>query len=386
MNGKQNQSLTHDWHSWPWCEGRGAAPRNCTERTRAHRTQEPPSSNTAVENTSAETTLAPTVGFHWMAGTFVTVPPERVARVLLALMGIKVTDAHLALESFSETGRGMNGYKCLHEGLYGVKLMYTPDKPDVHVIIPGEACEQIGFRRLFGLFRMKQFRCSRFDWAIDVDLSRMPSVEDIGMMFIKQPERVRTHVPYSNDPDQRSRRLILSPGGSTAYLGSPESEVMLRVYDRRRVGRFELQVMGDAARVSQGWMKMSKGGWHRGASWKRQDELIEAMYGMLRSFLDFVEPSSDSNKSRAVLQPWWEELVGHFDKFRIARSERPKTLQEVVNYISKQVAPTLATLAHFPQFNQWLSGWLESGMTRIKGRKKMLLVEAQTAWDVVLLK
>lgn len=356
-------------------DGAGAPLARATPKVRTR----PPISDTGVDDTNRPLPQSPVVGFHDLEGVFQTMSPERVARILLATVGILVRD-QVALEAFDYRGSGAAGYKRLLHGPYGITMKYSPGRPDIHVVIPGQACDVAGFNRLFGLFRFKKFRCSRFDWAFDVSSDEVPTVVEISNMFMDEPNRIRTHVAYEGD----SRRFNRSLSGSTAYLGSPSSDTQLRVYDRRGFHRFEMQIRGYTARLLQGWMQSDRGAWIRFWSWETKEKFVAAMFGFLRSFVDFIDEGDDSNKARADLQPWWQDLVGHFDKYRISRPVHEKTLQQVVNYISKQVAPTLAALSHFPQFTDWFDGWIKSGIQRMKGNRKLLLIEAQSDWQKIL--
>jgi len=132
------------------------------------------------------------VSIHWLAFT----TRLRVGQVLVSL-------AELVFGYYGENPAGlfrvsdvgMNGYQRRYEGRHGVKVLFSEGREDVHVIIPGEACECAVPSDLLALFKCDLVRFRRIDLAFDglVD-ERDRAVRPLRIysMCKHHPERVKT--------------------------------------------------------------------------------------------------------------------------------------------------------------------------------------------------
>jgi DNA relaxase NicK len=67
--------------------------------------------------------------------------------------------------------------------------------------------------------------------------------------------------------------------------------------------------------------------------------------GVLRGYLEFKVPSdSDSNKRRWKPAAWWVAFLGYVEKSRLRVEKVVRTIQHVQDWVSFQVAPSLALL------------------------------------------
>ena len=107
--------------------------------------------------------------------------------------------------------------------------------------------------------------------------------------------------------------IIESSKGQSLQFGSPQSDVLIRIYDKARERncpedehwiRCELQLRRDRA-VSFAGLQLPIG---------------PAFCGVVINYLRFVEPDTDSNKWRWPLTPYWSEFLCHADAIRIYRS------------------------------------------------------------------
>jgi hypothetical protein len=148
--------------------------------------------------------------FDWYAATFEDLDDERVPASLALAVGGSVT-----------RGKGRNGYAAGWDVLAadGALLAQVYGRSarigEVHISIPGGGCDVLVplVRRLWPTHRV-----ARADSAIDfladfavLDASALRFAEDRGLSF---------------------RLVTDSHGGATRYLGSPRSEVMVRLYKK----------------------------------------------------------------------------------------------------------------------------------------------------------
>jgi phage replication initiation protein len=170
-----------------------------------------------------------------------------------------------------------------------------------------------------------------------------------------------------------------TPSGDTLYFGSPQSQTMLRVYDKR----LELQ-----AKQREGWQD-------HGVRWElefKQDRAqacaihlagldeafwCELVVGFLRSYVDFrdtTREADDQDRARALLLDWWKSLTDGFGKGRLVVEKDEQTLIQVKRWVSHAVAPMLAVIcAEHPGGQAWLEKAIIDGTSRWKEKHRRLL-------------
>ncbi len=170
-----------------------------------------------------------------------------------------------------------------------------------------------------------------------------------------------------------------TPTGETLYFGSPQSQTMLRVYDKR----LEMQ-----AKQREGWQDY-------GIRWElefKQDRAqacalclagleeplwCELVVGFLRSYIDFrdtTRETEDQYRIRAPLLDWWKTLTDDFGKGRLVIEQEEQTIHDVKRWVSHAVAPMLAVIcAQHPGGQAWLEREIMTGSARWKERHRRLL-------------
>lgn len=170
-----------------------------------------------------------------------------------------------------------------------------------------------------------------------------------------------------------------TPLGETIYIGSPQSQTLLRIYDKRlemqthdRVDwqeygiRWELQLKKTRAHACGELLARLEE-----ASW------LEVVVGALRTYVDFrdVDPvAPDAYRCRAPLLAWWEHLTDGFHKARFVVEKDPQTIERVKRWVSKSLAPMLAVVCVAePDGQAWLNRQMDAGVNRWKDRHRRLL-------------
>lgn len=199
-----------------------------------------------------------------------------------------------------ETISGAKGY---HHRLYfmGISIHFDSGNPDQNVWceMSGQGCrafEQFGsgdydyiFQWIFDEPNDRHF--TRLDVAFD---DRDTQLIDLGRLWCELEER--NYVSKS-----KWQREDNSDGGRTIYLGSKHSEMFFRIYDKAKERgyddmhwvRLELQLRRDYA----------------SSFVLNPAPLNEKFIGVLAKQWRFIEPSTDSNKSRCENAYWWDELI-----------------------------------------------------------------------------
>lgn len=128
-----------------------------------------------------------------------------------------------------------------------------------------------------------------------------------------------------------------TPKGYTVYMGTRQSEVYLRVYDKKLEQnvsfdwvRWELEIKGDKADV------VAK-------------ELIErksfctVALGILSNYVRFIVLDND-RKCRCSVDDMWQHFVDDCEKIRLVLPEKYRSVEQKMEWLDKQVKPTIAGL------------------------------------------
>lgn len=155
-----------------------------------------------------------------------------------------------------------------------------------------ETVSKVGWPALFAFIANTGLKITRLDVAFD-DHSGIFDIRDI--------------VEDTQDGNYVSRsdywETVLSSKGSTVQIGSPQSKVLVRIYDKARErhceegthwNRVELQLRDD-----------------RAVQFTKLDMPIgEAFSGVLLNYLRYVIPDdTDSNKWRWMMRPYWIAML-----------------------------------------------------------------------------
>ena len=186
----------------------------------------------------------------------------------------------------------------------------------------------------------------------------------------------------AGSPMQRISSAFIHTGtasGETIYFGSPQSQTMLRVYDKRLESqakqredwqeygiRWELELKQERAQVCGQVL-----------SYLEEADWLEFMVGVLRGYVDFRDTTRDEEdefRYRAPLLEWWLQLTDGFKKGRLVVEKEAQTLLKVKRWVSQSVAPMLAVIyAADPAGHAWLERQIIAGKRRWKDKHRGLL-------------
>ena len=173
-----------------------------------------------------------------------------------------------------------------------------------------------------------------------------------------------------------------TPSGETLYVGSPHSQTLLRIYDKRAELqakgrhdwethgiRWELQLKQERAQVCGQVL-----------AYLEERDWLEFVIGVLRSYIDFRHTSReevDEDRYRAPLLGWWQELTDGFRKGRLVIEKEEQSLPKVKRWVKHSVAPMLAVIcAHHPDGQAWLEKQIVAAVGRWKAKYRALVKPA----------
>jgi len=283
----------------------------------------PPNSNTGAKGTIGLTAL-----IDWVS---VTVPVE-LDRVYSLL--------RLPSDEFVQMKRGLNGYLG-HLKRGNITILYNGqvEGMGIHVFMTGEGCREYEFKHgnrwkeLFTEVFSLGGHFTRLDAAID-DYTGYFKIEDVAEK-VKQ-RHIKSIFKKASERAEYKLDDSVGNNGMSVYFGSNSSRIKIRMYDKAK-----------QQRVDYIWNRTEVEARDERATLLAQeviktDSLGRLVAGVLKRYLNFIEPCGDSNKSRWDVSDWWNNYLGNVEKIKLTIKKVQKTMAEVTSWIERQVAPSLA--------------------------------------------
>jgi phage replication initiation protein len=224
------------------------------------------------------------------------------------------------------------------------RVLWSTGRADmgVHVRLPSSALVASGIDPvvvLSDLYRMGA-KFTRVDLAAD-DTLWLLDLEEIAR---KSKDKCEI-VCQAHSGNKYEGTFGKSRDGHTETYGSRHSETFVRIYDKAaeqkaKTGqviahwiRVEFEYKDARAQAVADYIATHRETWR------------EAARGWFLAYLDFKEPGQDANRSRWETCDWWLKFLENASKKRLFISRAVKTVDEVKNWVNKQVAPSLFVLA-----------------------------------------
>lgn len=181
-----------------------------------------------------------------------------------------------------------------------------------------ESLSEVGWEGIFSFIRDNGLKITRLDVAYD---------DHIGILDIRQIASDTQAGMYISKSDYWE--TVLSSKGTTVQIGSPQSKVLIRIYDKAAERgkqdehwiRVELQLRDDRA-VQFTKIPLPIG---------------QAFAGVLLNYLRYVEPGEDTNKWRWPMTEYWFNLVQDAEKISIYQTPGMEYNEErCKNYVINQ--------------------------------------------------
>lgn len=243
----------------------------------------------------------------------------------------------------------------------------------VHAVLSGQALRALetlpgfpGWREWLQSVIQLGARFSRVDLAID-DMSGSIKFESVKEAILG------LHLTTaSNLKNVEFREKPLDPaGGGTCYVGSRQSERMMRCYmkleargDHFNGLRFEFEYKGAQADLMA--HTIAEHGFEKAA-------------GLIRSFIEFKDPADqDANRSRRKAADWWESLV-QAAKHKVAVVRHVEhSIHKRYTHMVKQYSQTIYLLSEASGGAvDWLQDMIHQGRQKLNRTNQALLEQAR---------
>lgn len=268
------------------------------------------------------------------------------------------------LEGLEHSGHGTRGFHDLYVGLAGFSVGASPVMGDgfCSLVFPGQACDHVGVERLRQLVALLaedgvRFRPSRFDVALDTQKFEVAAVAEAEAADLVQCNAVV--FDERKNVDRGSGALI----GHTIYVGSRQSDAMLRIYHKadgdsfgsEPFTRLEMEYKGRRAEME--FLQLMA---FDVADW------LGIAAASLRGFFD-------------IAADWWRDWLGAAPCWSIKMRRPFQTLERAQRWLKHQVAPTLAAVmialsdgGDVDLLQENVRLLLDDGIKRMRSRHKRL--------------
>jgi len=255
------------------------------------------------------------------------------------------------------------GYRSAYQAveLPGLMVLCDPGDPDnmppICLVVPGESCEALGWQGLQAL--SAPFKPTRVDLAFD-DFPFSPSEVKALILNGSVRTRAQRHTVKYYEDFAKTDEGNLEPS-QTVSLGSRGSSAFFRCYNSRGFNRGELELKGERAVAAYELLQSPL------------DLAREMAISFMRGFVDFVDPDSDSNKSRQECLLRWMVWFRWVARSKFQLPPRPaQTLERVWTWFERQLSPILGVLFH-DDSGRFLDSVEQAEQTRWTDRHRLLL-------------
>ena len=298
------------------------------------------------------------VSVDWLGYTI----KDMTVDAVVAFMGFKI-------QEFSNTGHGANGYRqCLKcHGEEITVLFDGTEEMGVHVNVTGSAVSSamehfsstmrintpfgVGYNididSTFLREYLKAIRChgqlTRLDIAVDDFGSNYYAVKDV----VEVMEDRRAITLFRKWRNVSARTTSGEYEGHTLYLGNRQSEIFMRVYDKKAEQNVKLKSLNKPL-IVQEWVRweleLKKDRANQFASLLiAGQEIGEVCIGVLTRYFRIIE-LDDCNRSRCSTDALWESFCDGILKRKLTVNKEERTLEKARDWLYRQVAPTLASV------------------------------------------
>lgn len=347
---------------------------------------QPPSGNTGVDSTELRRRPRPVEGVGlsvgWISCTWVG---------SFATLGDFCDWSQAFIGELVPANRRWRGYDVVYAGLHGVLLglrVRDAGHLELHLDVPASVLEGMEHDALHAfLLQVAQAQnVSRCDLTLD-DWCKVITPFDLDVLTSGAADA------YALNKDQlvtraKESRFIRSKGptgGDSWYLGGTKGDVQLRVYDKARESRgevdavrWELQLRGDRAKEAVTMLAldcMVKGQ-------PFSETLGSVVSSQLVRFVDFRDRSQDKNSGRCPRLPWFSALVLNVQRARPVIVKPALTVQRMHDYAQVALPSWLSTLADSASVvagvspETWLLSMLRAGRRKRSDRHRLALRSA----------
>lgn len=268
-------------------------------------------------------------------------------------------------------------YKNIQIMFASYRLNEDLDNMGYHVYITGQGCRDIEDLALSYEYIFKKLfdygaTFTRVDVSMDIFSNRYLSFKKIENCVLNNEVRskFRSSCVYKKVDLSKCSNL-----GHTIYFGSRSSNIMIVFYDKLKEREYANKIVNENIKF---WLRLEVR--------FRDNYATEVVYnflnqynfniyykGILSNYLNFVNITSDSNRSRYPLKSWWSDFLNSVDKVRLTSVNVEQTITKKRNWLFNTVSKSnfmvfLSTLdlSVDKLSSDYLYNFLKEGLSKIE--------------------
>lgn len=260
-----------------------------------------------------------------------------------------------------QTSKGKHGYKTQLIDQTS-KLIYLKDGNQGmghHVIASGNCCRYLDNNveeNLFTIFRLHTYGAQFTRVDIALDIRDKPDLFN-NILHCYHNNLVISKFRTSKIIQGKTNQEINS---NTIYFGSRQSNIMLRIYNKA----LEQGIDGDWIRFELVFKKEYIPSMIEQIASTSINTFVK---GILNNYIKFVD-KKEKNVSRSKACKWWDEIIENIEKIKLYKEEEENTLDEVKEWLLKQVSNSLYTVVASDLSRDFIEQMLRHGANNLKDR------------------
>ena len=142
--------------------------------------------------------------------------------------------------------------------------------------------------------------------------------------------------------------------GNTLYIGSLKSEVYFCIYEKDYEQYIKLDIPIDEAKIKNRFEIRLKNerAYHAAVDLLANRDAERTAFSIINRYIRFVDKKKDKSRSEWKINEHWNYFIGEGrEKLKLTTSPEPYNIHKTLNWLSRQVAPTLKTIKRLDILN-----------------------------------
>ncbi|HFL2428752.1 MobT family relaxase [Clostridioides difficile] len=142
--------------------------------------------------------------------------------------------------------------------------------------------------------------------------------------------------------------------GNTLYIGSLKSEVYFCIYEKDYEQYIKLDIPIDEAKIKNRFEIRLKNerAYYAAVDLLANRDAEKTAFSIINRYIRFVDKNKDKNRSEWKINEHWNYFIGEGrEKLKLTTSPEPYNIYKTLNWLSRQVAPTLKMIKRLDGLN-----------------------------------
>lgn len=142
--------------------------------------------------------------------------------------------------------------------------------------------------------------------------------------------------------------------GNTLYIGSLKSEVYFCIYEKDYEQYIKLDIPIDEAKIKNRFEIRLKNerAYHAAVDLLANRDAERTTLSIINRYIRFVNKEKDKNRRDWKINEHWSYFIGEGrEKLKLTTNPEPYNIQKTLNWLSRQVAPTLKAIKRLDKLN-----------------------------------